>query len=417
MNSCGIDFGTSNSAVAVAVDGAVKLTRVEGSSQTIPSAIFYQADGSPVYGREAIRSRFLNDEGRFMRSFKRTLGSDLIEFGAIINGRIKRFDHIIAGFIRQLKTRSEADIGREIDSVVMGRPVHFVDGNAAADDLAQRQLESMARLVGFKNIEFQFEPIAAAFAHERNLTGERLTMVADIGGGTSDFTVIRLSDKARDKIDRKGDILSSAGVRVAGNDFDKAFSLASFMPAFGYQSLYGEKQLRVPLSPFHDMSEWSKINTLYVPKMVKHLREMLIESYQPVLLSRFVKVVEREIGYKILSAVEESKIELSQQMSFSAAMEFVEAGFTIPTTRAEFDEAVIPHIDSIAAEMTECLKSAGVTENEIEMILLTGGTTEVLSLQDMIKKRFPRAEISEENKLSSVAYGLGYDSIRRFGRN
>jgi len=154
MKSCGIDFGTSNSALALVTGEGVKLSAVEGENLTIPSAIFYDNEGHVIYGRDAISSFTEGNEGRLMRGFKRALGTYLIEYGAIINGRLKAYDRIIAGFLHFLKTHSEAGLGVTLDSVVMGRPVCFVDNNKEADKLAQDQLESIAKLIGFKNIEF-----------------------------------------------------------------------------------------------------------------------------------------------------------------------------------------------------------------------------------------------------------------------
>lgn len=217
MSVCGIDFGTSNSAVAAVTREGVRLARVEGQSATMPSAIFYHEDGRPAYGRDAVASFFGGDAGRFMRSFKRALGTELLEYGAIINGRLKPYDQIIAGFIRHLKTQAEGDLGFALDSVVMGRPVHFVDGSAAADALAQNQLERIAKLVGFKNIEFQLEPIAAAFAHERHVKGEKLALVADIGGTTE---IPLLQKTVKDMFPQaevsEGDKLSSVGLGYDG---------------------------------------------------------------------------------------------------------------------------------------------------------------------------------------------------------
>src|SRR5690606_29664205 len=145
-------------------------------------------------------------EGRFMRSLKRILGTPLMEQGTIINGKRKPFENIIADFLRQMKTTAEAASGQAFDSVVMGRPVHFIDHDPEGDRRAEQELCGIAKSVGFKNIEFQFEPIAAAFAHERKLTEEKLALVADIGGGTSDFTVIRLSPDNIGKAGRSDDI-------------------------------------------------------------------------------------------------------------------------------------------------------------------------------------------------------------------
>lgn len=414
MIACGIDFGTSNSAIALARDGAVTAVQVEGAHETLPSAIFYYEDGRAVYGRQASESFYAGDVGRLMRSFKRTLGTDLVEFGAIINGKLKRFDHIIAGFIRYMKNRAEAAAGAGLEHVVMGRPVRFVEDDTAADALAQDQLEAIGRLVGFKHVEFQFEPIAAAFAHEREITGEKLALVVDIGGGTSDFSVIRLSGKGRDAVDRKSDICSNVGVRIGGNDLDRDFCLRAFMPSLGYGSRHGAKDMLLPLHYFHDMAEWSKVNTLYVPRNVRELKEMLGVSHAPEKLARFVRAVEKELGHRLLTSVEAGKITLTGETRTVADIGYLDSGFSLPLTRDEFDLSVGSRIDSIDQGITECLKLAGLGDADIELIILTGGSTEVVCLKDRVRNRFPAAAISEKDKLSSVCTGLGFDSLRRF---
>ncbi|MDE1152358.1 MAG: Hsp70 family protein [Micavibrio sp.] len=414
MTICGIDFGTSNSALAVVADGNVQLVRVDEDSQTMPSAIFYHEDGTAVYGRGAIASFTSGDSGRFMRSFKRTLGTELLEYGAIINGKLKKYDQIIAGFIRHLKLRAESSLGIDLDNVVMGRPVHFVDNNTEADRCAQNQLEKIARLVGFKHIEFQFEPIAAAFAHEQKVIGEKITLVVDIGGGTSDFTIIRLSEASVHKLDRKEDILSCVGGRVGGNDFDRDFCLRSFMPILGYGTTYGTKGMEVPISPFFDMSEWSKINSLYVPKVLKNLREIYIDSHSQKTFGRFVRAVEERAGHKVLSTVESAKIDLTDKYEIQEKLEFLEDGLEIILTRDGFEQTIMHHIETIGKWIDNCLREASVAEEHIQLVILTGGTTEIPLLQKIVKDRFPHADISGSDKLSSVGLGLGYDGARRF---
>lgn len=414
MTFCGIDFGTSNSALAAPHGNDIRLLPVEGESITLPSAIFYASTHPAVFGRRAQKLFFEGEEGRFMRSLKRILGTSLMDQGTVVNGRLRRFEDIIGDFIGHIKTTAEQAAGGDFDSVVMGRPVKFIDGDEAGDRRAETQLGAIAAAKGFKNILFQFEPIAAAFAHEQRVEGEKLALVADVGGGTSDFTVIRVSKAYAAKADRSADILGNAGVRVGGNDFDKSFSLACFMPAFGSRSAYGEKNLGVPAAPYHDFSEWSKINFLYTPKIKRMLRDILSESHDAKTFGRFALAVEREIGHRVLGTVEEAKITLTQQPQTDGDLAFVEPGFHLPLARGDFDRAVEPQIDRIEEAMGECLTTANVRAADIDLVILTGGPTETPKLKSMVRGFFPAADFSEDNKLSSVALGLGYDSLRRF---
>ena len=412
---CGIDFGTSNSAIAVSTKGGVILAPIEDKHLTLPSALFYPLAKAPVYGREAMRCFTEGDDGRFMRSLKRLLGTSLMNFGTMVNDKPRRFDEIIGGFVSYMKKKGEAAAGRSIENVVMGRPVHFVDHDPDADYAAEEQLTRIARHAGFRHIEFQFEPIAAAFAHEPKLSSEKLALVVDIGGGTSDFTVIRLGPTLAKKLVRKNDILGNAGTRLGGNDLDKDLSLLSFMPPLGYKTTYGVKDLPVPLSWFNEMAEWSKINFLYTPKMKSEVKSVLRESHAVEKLSRYAKVLKTETGHRLLAAVEQAKIDLTEQSATSAALNFIEDDLNINVTRKNFEQAIAARLDKISDTISDCLAAAGVQQNQIELIVLTGGPTETPLIKELIRSKFPEAAVSEENKLSSVALGLGYDSQKRFG--
>jgi hypothetical chaperone protein len=414
--SCGIDFGTSNSSVALANNGAISLVPVENSHVTIPSAVFYlRNEGKPYYGRAAVRLFFDRKEGRLMRSLKRVLGTSLMKQGTLVNGKVVKFDKIIGSFLQNLKDKADTTAGQEIENVVMGRPVHFVDNDPDADTRAQEELKAIAQHVGFRNIDFQFEPIAAAFAHEVKIAAEKLAIVVDLGGGTSDFTVIRLSNQYVRKTDRSSDILANTGVRVGGNDFDKDLTLTSIMPELGYKSTYGDKHLEVPLKPFHDLAEWSKVNFLYTTKIISQTRQLLHQSHDKKRFGRLLNVLEQETGHTLLAAAEEAKIALTTHAEHQAHFDFMENGFFITIARKQFEEAIAYEIEKISNAARECLVKAQVRNEDIDLVILTGGSTEVPLIQSEFKKLFANAAIADENKLSSVGLGLAYDSQNKFG--
>jgi hypothetical chaperone protein len=413
--SCGVDFGTSNSTIAFYRDNQLTLVPVEGNHTTIPSAIFFERiDNTPHYGREAVNWFLERKKGRFMRSLKRVLGTSVMKQGTLVNGSPMNFSRIISQFVKHLKEKAEAVADQPIEQVVMGRPVHFIDNDPIGNKNAQEELRKIAQNVGFKHIDFQFEPIAAAFAHEVHVSGEKLALVVDIGGGTSDFTVIRLSKKYLNKPNRSGDILANTGVRLGGNDFDKNLSLSGFMPELGYRSTYGEKNLQVPLKYYYDLSEWSKVNALYTPKNLMQVRQYVGESHDKARLSRLLKLLDRESGHILLGAVEEAKIALTYQDSYAASLDFLEQGCAIETSKNTFEAAIINEVEQIAASALQCVQDAGVLPQAIELIILTGGSTEIPAVQLKFKELFPNGSISEENKLDSVGIGLAYDSKRKF---
>jgi hypothetical chaperone protein len=414
--SCGIDFGTSNSSVAVSRSQTVDLVAVEGNHVTIPSAIFYGPTGTaPLFGRQAVRSFFEKKEGRFMRSLKRVLGTSLMKQGTQINSKPVKFERIIGSFILNLREKTNASLDQEIENVVLGRPVHFVDNDKEADKRAQSELELIGKNVGFKYIDFQFEPIAAAFAHEVNVSNEKLALVVDLGGGTSDFTLIRISKKYVLKSDRSSDILANTGVRIGGNDFDKDVALSLIMPDLGYGSTYGPKNLEVPLKFYHDMSEWSKVNLLYTPKNLSTIRQIFHESHDKKKFGKLLRIFEQESGHRLLSSAEEAKINLTANSNYNADFTFLENDFFVPVNRQQFDEVISIDVNRIIDAAKDCLRTAAITAEAVDLVILTGGSTEVPLIQSSFRELFPNAEFTEENRLSSVALGLAYDSQRKFG--
>jgi hypothetical chaperone protein len=413
--SCGIDFGTSNSSIALASEKGIELATVENGQKTIPSAIFFpQEKHTPLFGRAATQEYFSKQHGRYMRSLKRILGTSPFGQGTLINGKVMGFDRIISLFLKNIKDKADSQAGCEIEQVVMGRPVHFVDNNPEADKRAEQQLGEIARSIGFKHVAFQFEPIAAAFAHEANLQEEKLALVADMGGGTSDFTVINLSRQKLLNKDRSQDILANCGVRVGGNDFDKKLSLWAIMPQLGYKSTYGEKKLEVPIKLYQELSEWSKVNFLYTIKILTQTRQLLHQSHDKRRLSRLLKVLEQESGHLLLSGVEDTKIALTLAPEHSALFNFIEPNFSVTVGRKQFEEAIGEEVEKIKAAASECIRQAGISRQAIELIILTGGSTEVPLIQESFRALFAKATLVDENKLSSVGLGLGYASYNTF---
>src|SRR5882757_5947267 len=225
MSACGLDFGTSNTTFGSMADGVPSLLALESGQTTIPSAIFYERDGPVRIGRKAIDTYVDGVPGRLMRSLKSVLGTLLIDETTQVGRERASFRDVIAYYLGAVKRRAEQAAGRAFTSVVHGRPVHFVDNAPDADRKAEDTLRAIVRGIGFENITFQFEPIAAALDYERQISREEIALIADIGGGTSDFSIVRLSPDRHAKAERQGDILANDGVRIGETDFDRRLSL------------------------------------------------------------------------------------------------------------------------------------------------------------------------------------------------
>lgn len=414
----GIDFGTTNSAVAISDGGVPRMVEIEYGKDTIPTAMFFpDKSGDIYYGRDA-QNQYTNGDGtgRFMRSIKRLLGTQIMRGGTVINGKMTDFETIIAYFIRHLKSKMDMSAGCPIEHVVMGRPVHFRDNDPSGDAQAQAELEKIAHSVGFTHVAFQYEPIAAAFAHEQNLTSEKLAFVVDIGGGTSDFTVIRLSPARKLKLDRSDDVLANTGVRIGGNDFDKNLSLKTFMPQFGLNTEYrsGDKTIKIPISPYISLSTWSSVNDVYNYKTLNMVRGYTVWGMEPEKINRLYEIIENRLGHKNLDCVENAKIALSAQDNYAVALDFLSDSPIIEINRDAFEESIKSDMEKIEKSVHECIANAGIKNTDIELVILTGGSTEIPYICRAMQSYFPNAELSSTNRMASVGLGLAYDAIRRF---
>lgn len=306
---CGLDFGTSNSTLAVtSAGGEARLLPLEDGRATIPSTIFFDfATDRTLFGRAAIAEYIAGGDGRMMRSLKSILGSSLAAEAVRIKRRALPFLSIIGSFVGELKQRAEAEAGTPLDHVVIGRPVHYVDDDPLADRDAQKQMEGAVRAQGFHHTAFQYEPIAAALDYEQRVTGEEIGLVVDLGGGTSDFSVVRVSPERARAPDRQSDILATAGVHLGGTDFDRLLSLYRVMPELGYQTPTADGKRPLPSGPYVDLATWHRINRLYTPEVLRELRQTEREARDPERVEKLISIVSHREGHRLAGAVEEVK--------------------------------------------------------------------------------------------------------------
>lgn len=412
---CGIDFGTSNSAVSAGRDSAPKLVSLEGGGSTIPSAIFFNLDEKRVvYGRAALSEYLDGYRGRLMRSLKSVLGSDLISESTHIGSGRKSFKDIIGLFFGHLKARAEADTGYELEDAVVGRPVRFVDHDDEADRRAEEELCIIARSQGFRNVAFEYEPVAAAADYEARIGGEQLVLVVDIGGGTSDFSVVRLSPEARSEADRRRDILANSGLHLGGTDFDRNLSLATIMREMGFKSLL-TNGVEIPPLYFFQMATWHLINFLYAPKSLSEVKSLVRESRHPELTRRLLTAVSEQRGHEIANLVEKSKIALTERALAHLDLDFVEEGWTLDIGREALASAIDGDVSRIVGTAVDAVaRGAGLAPGDVDVVFLTGGSTALPGFRESIGKAFPEARIEQGDRFSSVATGLGLMAARRY---
>ncbi|MGP0172302.1 Hsp70 family protein [Pseudomonas sp. NCHU5208] len=413
--ACGIDFGTSNSTVGWYRPGQDSLLPLEDGKITLPSVIFFNTEERrPVYGRLALHEYLEGYEGRLMRSLKSLLGSKLLKSETTVLGSALPFKDLLGFFIGELKKRAEAQAERDFEEVVLGRPVFFVDDDPAADQEAQNTLVAVAHKLGFKDVSFQYEPIAAAFDYESSLQREELVLIVDIGGGTSDFSLVRLAPQRHHLAERQGDILATGGVHIGGTDFDKQLSLAGVMPLFGYGSRM-KSDAFMPTSYHLNLATWHTINALYAQKTQLALQNMRYDIVDATGIDRLFGLIEQRAGHWLAMQVEDSKIALSEQDARPIDLSRIEPGLVAELTRPLFEEAIEPLLERIRASLTQLLNDAGIAAEQVDTLFFTGGSSGVPALRQSVAAMLPKARSVEGNTFGSIGSGLAIEAKKRYG--
>ena len=405
--SCGIDFGTSNSALAAGVDGDFALIDLEHGQPTMPSAIFFDAETSRVsFGRHAIRNYVEGTEGRLMRALKSILGSGLVDETTFVEGRAISYKDVIGLFLKHLKSVAESDTNVELTHVVMGRPVFFVDDDPARDRAAQATLEACAKSVGFSEVEFELEPIAAALDYETTLERETLALVVDIGGGTADFSLVRLGPVGARKTSRQDDVLANLGVHIGGTDFDQLLAMQTVMPMLGYKSA-ATNGGEVPSWVYFDLSTWHKINLLHSSKVLHEVKTMRHFYADGALHARLVKVLAKRLGHLVLGRVEDAKIDASNEGKGTVPLDEVDAGLVAAIDSITLEKVLAASCDAIVDTARRCVKLAGVDEARVDTLYFTGGSASLPALRRSFAAAFAASKPVFGDPFGSVAKGLG----------
>jgi len=415
MRAAGFDFGTSNSAIGIVKGNSAMLAPVEADAVMIPSAVFFDftEQDKPLYGRNAVDAYVNGNDGRLMRGLKTILSTSLIDERTALSKRSIKLTDVIAMFSRHLKGKAEEAVGGPIDAVVHGRPVRFVEGDDAADVRAETRLAELARQAGYKNVSFVYEPVAAAAQYELTASHEETILVADIGGGTSDFSIVRIGPDRRRSADRKSDILANTGVRVGGTDFDRNLSMRAVMPELGLGTELIDKQLPMPRSIFADLAWWPTINLCYTPKIVREAQDVHRLAVEPQKTQRLLTVLTKHLGHRIAFAVEQAKIDLTDAERTAIGLAFIDAGLAAPATREMFDEAIAAELMRLRLAVWNCLALADVTT--IDTVFMTGGSSLVPAVESVLRDELPDAQIKRGDDFLSVALGLTLEAQARYG--
>jgi hypothetical chaperone protein len=403
---CGIDFGTTNSVAAVARTGGDRATVVAQEPSCI--LIVNEAAGHRLYvGREAV-DRYLHTTApaRFVKSMKSVL-PDLSFTTTNVFGRHYGPEHLARPVLSRLKGQAEAAAGHEIPAVTLGRPVRFsVDPRADAE--AERRLEQAARLAGFERVEFRREPEAAGWSYASRLDRESRVLVADLGGGTADFSVILL---------RPGgphDALATNGVRIGGDDFDSRIMWERVVSSFGWGSTYESwgRYLDVPPHIFRALCDWDRIPFLKESRTRRDLKYMLKGSSDPPAIERLIRLIDGDLAYALFRSVIDAKHRLSE--AERAAVVFGDEGIRVSfdLARSEFEAMIAAEVERLRAETLETLRRADLGAGDVDACFLTGGTSLVPAIVRMFRDIFGEGRLRTGDTFTSVAMGLALMAAR-----
>lgn len=411
----GIDFGTTNSALSIYHNGTVEVVAVDGtdrSGELMRSVLYFNEDNEIFAGNEAVR-QYVGDgaAGRFMQSIKTFLPNTSFDSTEIF-GKRYAIDDLVAIILRQIKTRGEAHLGCPVERVVLGRPVLF-SSDAAKDAVAEQRLEKAARKAGFKQIRFQYEPVAAALAFEETLQPgqERIVFIGDFGGGTSDFSVIRVKGGAFDRPDRRSDVLSLGGVYVAGDKFDSQIMWDKVAHYFGrtarYKTLGKDDWVTVPRSIIYTLCQWHRIPLLRARKTREHIRVIKGSTDNRQAIQHLENIIDDNFGYFLFQAIESAKCRLSDQEQ--ARISFRERDLCISEqlSKLEFEDINRENFRQIADCIDDVLAQSGLLADRIDSVFLTGGTSRIPHIQALFAERFGREKLHTRQAFTSVVHGLG----------
>lgn len=414
-NFCGLDFGTSNSSIGFVKNNTVHFARF-GNKTLIPSSIFFEFDeDAPFFGHEAIAKYIDGKEGRMIWSPKNALGTNLVHEKTQIKDKNISFKDIISLIIKNMKDTVEAQSQQEFTNIVVGRPVFYNDKDPKLDKEAQDAMLAILTNLGFKNIEFAYEPIAAATHYEQSVDEEQIALIVDMGGGTSDFTVAKLN---RHETNRHQKILSIGGIHIAGTNFDRRFSMKSLMPELGlncsYKTLEG-KWVSMPPTLHKDLATWHTIGFCYNKKNIAYVRNKIYTSDCPHKFERLLQVLEHRLGHHLAIAVEQGKIALSSHDTSRLLIPDLVPPIDIAIEKKDFDEAIHEDVDKIISVIKATIAESQLSYKKINAVFMTGGASMVPLVRHSIMALLPNAKLVEGDKFGSVTTGLTLIAHKKFG--
>ena len=413
----GLDFGTSNLSIAIQNGEGTQVLPIDGQNKTMPTGLYFgPSGGEPIVGQSAML-RYVADgmSGRFMQSLKSVLPNSGFTGTYLDRLGFADIEDLIAYILRDVRQRANEQVGMDIDRAVFGRPAEF-SKDPEEETMAIERLMKAAKLAGFNEVELQLEPIAAAFHYEMSLDREEVVLVADLGGGTTDFTVTRLSPKRRRKRDRSKDILSTGGVYIGGDKFDSAVMEMKLLKYFGQDAEYNswEKWMRFPSYLVRGIMQWQEIAFLKDTRTMRVLNDLVRYARtkeDKECAIRLLTLIDENLGFSLFQTIETAKRGLSTYDSDciyfnQSAIKIVE-----PIFRNEFDEIIAFALEEYEQCVDQVLADAGVSNGRIDSVFLTGGSSLVPCVQSAFANRFGEDKLRRGDTFISVASGLASSQL------
>jgi hypothetical chaperone protein len=424
--SVGIDFGTTNSALALAGSNGSSMlatfrTEEGEESSTFRSILYFSAEergpdkrpGSTA-GPDAIKKYLDADgKGRLIQSMKSHLASRTFDQTTIL-GRSYTLDDLISIIVRKLREAAEKSFGDLGRRVVVGRPVHFSGAkDDHDDDFALGRLRSAIEKAGFEQITFEYEPVAAAYQYEQKLDHDELVLIGDFGGGTSDFSLIELGPAAKRKRDKRSNILGNDGVGIAGDSFDSRIVMQVAAPKLGSDSQYKSlgKTLPMPTWLYQKLSSWHHVSFLKESHTTGMLAQIIAQSFEPEKIEALLHIIKNDLGYKLYRSIERTKVELSDQDLSLFFFKDLPVEIRDKVRRIDFETWIQGEISSIESCVDRLLERCNVMTDDVDSVFLTGGSAFVPAVRRLFRRRFGADRLRGGEELTTVARGLALRSM------
>ncbi|MGA7811083.1 Hsp70 family protein [Bradyrhizobium sp.] len=411
--SIGIDFGTSNTVVAIATgDGRVEAIRFDHGGRQhsvyVSALCFWedrpgagaQAEGGPWAIEQFLEGRHVH---RFIQSFKTFAASASFTTTQVFRQRY-RFEDLLAAFLRTLVRHGSDSFGFDAPTIMVGRPVRFAGGNPD-DALAMQRYQAAFERLGAAHARYVYEPVGAAFSFARGLDRDATVLVADFGGGTSDFSVMRFSRQAGVL---RAEPLGHAGIGIAGDSFDYRIVDHVVAPRLGKGSLYRsfDKVLPIPNHYYSSLARWHQLAMMKTSGDLRELRQLARTALKPAPLEDLITIVDLDLGFTLYRAVSDAKVALSARDRVDFRFDAGGIDIRAAITRKNFEAWIADDIARLAATIDKVLDEAGITAREVEKVFLTGGTSFVPAVQRLFTDRFGAERLTSADQFESIAYGL-----------